>query len=269
MCRLVAYKGASIPLGQLIFDPPHSLEVQSYDPQELLSGTVNVDGFGCGWYNPDLSRAPGVYSSLDTLWSDAGFRSISRVIESSMIFGALRSATPPSPVDPQSVMPFTRGRYLFMHNGFFKPYHEKVKRRLQARIPEDLFSTLHSHSDSAALFAVLYDFLRKGEPSLENLVSSLIQLMDVGRSLAAEADVEFQANILVSDGDRIAGVRASNTEESNSLYYLQNGEVFPDALVIASERLNDESRWERVPHNSIIRVDARNRINIQPLTTGE
>ncbi len=38
-------------LAELVLDPPHSLVVQSYAPKDMRGGgTVNVDGFGVGWF---------------------------------------------------------------------------------------------------------------------------------------------------------------------------------------------------------------------------
>src|SRR5215210_2408447 len=50
MCRMVGYLGgASAPLSSVVLDGEHSLLVQSYAPQEMMSGVVNADGFGVGW----------------------------------------------------------------------------------------------------------------------------------------------------------------------------------------------------------------------------
>lgn len=50
MCRHIAYLGPSIPLGELLMRPPHSLVRQSWAPRHQRYGTVNADGFGVGWY---------------------------------------------------------------------------------------------------------------------------------------------------------------------------------------------------------------------------
>ena len=56
MCRLLAYLGPPTTLEALLVDPPHGLAHQAWAPERQLSGTVNADGFGVGWY--DLARRP-------------------------------------------------------------------------------------------------------------------------------------------------------------------------------------------------------------------
>ena len=51
MCRHVGYVGPAVPLAALLYDPPHSLEHQSWAPADMRAGgTINADGFGVGWY---------------------------------------------------------------------------------------------------------------------------------------------------------------------------------------------------------------------------
>ena len=52
MCRHLAYLGPPATLRSLLCDPPHGLATQSWAPRRQQHGTVNVDGFGVGWYAP-------------------------------------------------------------------------------------------------------------------------------------------------------------------------------------------------------------------------
>src|SRR5215211_5190874 len=110
MCRMVAYLGKTErPLSSLVLDPQHSLLVQSYAPKEMMSGVVNADGFGIGWYAPEVDGEPAVYRSNAPIWADRSFASIAPRVRSSTIFAAVRSATPglpavrlrPLPLRPQ------------------------------------------------------------------------------------------------------------------------------------------------------------------------
>ena len=56
MCRHIAYLGPATTLQALLVDPPHALAHQAWAPERQVSGTVNADGFGVGWY--DLARRP-------------------------------------------------------------------------------------------------------------------------------------------------------------------------------------------------------------------
>ena len=64
MCRIVAYLGGpEATLSSVVLEPEHSLLVQSYAPKEMMSGVVNADGFGVGWYAPWSGDEPAVYRS--------------------------------------------------------------------------------------------------------------------------------------------------------------------------------------------------------------
>ncbi len=132
MCRLLGYLGSKIQLNQLLYEPKHSLVVQSYQPQEMTSGLLNADGFGIGWYHPAKETTPYTYKNILPIWSDINLSQISRYIESNCILGYVRSATPPSSVDLSNCQPFTQDQLLFIHNGFignFRRYNIMVNYR--------------------------------------------------------------------------------------------------------------------------------------------
>src|SRR5918911_5629744 len=100
MCRMVAYLGEKkVSLSSLILEPEHSLLVQSYAPKEMMSGVVNADGFGAGWYTPEVDEEPAVYRSNAPIWSDRSFASIAPKVRSATVLSAVRSATPGLPVE--------------------------------------------------------------------------------------------------------------------------------------------------------------------------
>ena len=53
MCRHFAYLGDQVTIRSVLFDPPHSLVEQAWAPRWQRHGTMNVDGFGVGWYSDD------------------------------------------------------------------------------------------------------------------------------------------------------------------------------------------------------------------------
>jgi glutamine amidotransferase len=113
MCRMVAYLGKmERPLSSLVLDPQHSLLVQSYAPKEMMSGVINADGFGVGWYAPEVDGEPAVYRSNAPIWADRSFASIAPRVRSSTVLAAVRSATPGLPAEESGVPPFASGLYL-------------------------------------------------------------------------------------------------------------------------------------------------------------
>ncbi|APU14350.1 class II glutamine amidotransferase domain-containing protein [Actinoalloteichus fjordicus] len=59
MCRHLAYLGPPVSLAELMFDGANSLARQAWAPTMMRQGgTVNVDGFGVGWF-PTVPAKPG------------------------------------------------------------------------------------------------------------------------------------------------------------------------------------------------------------------
>ena len=91
MCRHLAYLGEPRTLAELVVDRPHSLFEQSWAPARQKHGTVNVDGFGVGWY---VDRpTPVRYRRAQPIWTDASFASLAPTISTSCAVAAVRSAT--------------------------------------------------------------------------------------------------------------------------------------------------------------------------------
>ena len=93
MCRLLAYLGSPVSLDHLLYKPEHSLIVQSYEPREMISGVVNADGFGVGWYHPEKDTEPFTYKNTAPIWNDINLPSLSRFVESKCVLAYARSAT--------------------------------------------------------------------------------------------------------------------------------------------------------------------------------
>src|SRR4051794_27662016 len=99
MCRHLAYLGPPRTLEDLLLTPEHSLLRQSYAPRFQRYGTVNPDGFGVGWWQLDVRDDPARYRSARPIWSDASFASVAGVVRAGAVVAAVRSATPPLPVE--------------------------------------------------------------------------------------------------------------------------------------------------------------------------
>ena len=54
-------------------NPEHSLIVQSYKPREMISGTVNADGFGIGWYHLHIDKYPVTYGEYRQFIESGGY----------------------------------------------------------------------------------------------------------------------------------------------------------------------------------------------------
>ncbi len=262
MCRMVAYLGGpEVTLSSLVLDPEHSLLVQSYAPREMMSGVVNADGFGVGWYVPNDAE-PAVYRSNSSLWSDRSFVGIAPKIRARSVFAAVRSATPGLPVEESGVPPFSSGPFMFMHNGAIEDFRNKAMRPLRDALSDEAYSGLLGVTDSETIFAGLLDRLRGGGEDLAGVLAAEVWRVS---EVCAELGVKAALNLAIADGRAMAFARHSTEGPENSLYFLRGGRAFPEATVVASERLDGDERWCEVPDRHLLHVDHESGATLRPL----
>src|SRR5919199_2057998 len=268
MCRMAAYLGeVEIPLSSLVLEPEHSLLVQSYAPQEMMSGVVNADGFGAGWYTPEVDEEPAVYRSNAPIWSDRSFASIAPKVRSATVLSAVRSATPGLPVEESGVPPFSSGSCLFAHNGAIKNFRSTAMRPLRDALSDASYSGLLGVTDSETIFALLLDRLRgtKTRPGdADALAEATLETVRYVSATCAGLGVPASLNVGVTDGEAMAFIRYSTEGPGNSLYLCEGRGAFPDAVVVASERLDAEDGWRQVPDRHVLAADPEG-VTVRPL----
>lgn len=252
MCRLAAYVGPEAPLDALLYEPPHALDHQSYAPQEMLKGHVNVDGTGLAWWR-EGDDEPLRYVSERPPWSDPNLPTLARRLEGRMILAAVRSATPGVPFGPAQVAPFVHGRWAGVHNGWLGKFREGTGRELASRLPDDLYGAIDAVSDSLLVFLTVVKHLG-ASPDLSSAVrSAAAEVVEV----CVSADAEVTLNLLVGDGERIVALRtARGMDANNPLAVLQGGTRWPGATVVASEPLDDDQGWEQVGDDRLLEISA-------------
>lgn len=251
-------------LAELVFAPPHSLASQSYAPHDMRGGgSVNVDGFGVGWYPAgpapaaDAQRHAGpVVESSETggpatarryrravpIWQDANFAELAAATRVSGALGALRNATEGMPVAEAACAPFTDGRWLFSLNGRIAGWPDTAV-RLAAGLPMRQLLTLEAPTDSALLWAVLQHRLSRAQSQgvldpaavLANLVAQL--LVDAPGS---------RLNTLLTDGLRLYATAASHSLWS---WHSTSG------VLLASEPFDDDAAWNPMEDASVVTAD--------------
>ena len=268
MCRIAAYLGeGDVSLSSLVLEPEHSLLVQSYAPREMTSGVVNADGFGCGWYAPEVDEEPAVYRTDVPIWSDRSFASMAPKIRSASVLAAVRSATPGLPAEESGVPPFASGPYLFVHNGAIKDFRRTAMRRLRDALSDESYSGLLGTTDSETVFALLLDRLRatKAAPGdAAALAEATAETVRCVSEVCARLGVPAALNVGAIDGRAMAFARYSTGGPGNSLYLLEGGRSFPGAVVVASERLNADAGWRTVPDRHLLVADRRG-VSVSPL----
>jgi len=251
MCRMVGYLGGpEASLSSVVLEGKHSLLVQSYAPKEMMSGVVNADGFGVGWYVPDDDE-PAVYHSNGSLWSDRSFAGIASKIRASTIFAAVRSATQGLPVEESGIPPFSSGPFMFMHNGAIEDFRQKVMRPLRDSLSDESYSGLLGVTDSETIFAGLLDLLRENPSDLQAATTETINHLS---KVCGRLGVRARLNLAVTDGRAMVFTRYSTEGAGNSLYFIEDAGAFPGAVVVASERLDGDSGWREVPDRHLLVV---------------
>ena len=259
---MVAYFGGpEVTLSSLVLEPEHSLLVQSYAPKEMMSGVVNADGFGVGWYAPWSGDEPAVYRSDGPLWSDRSFASIAPKIRARAILGAARSATPGLPVEESGTPPFASGPFMIAHNGAIEDFRRTAMRPLRDALSEESYAGLLGAADSETIFAVLLDRLRENPGDLTRATVETIRLV---AEVCAKLGVRATLNLAVTDGEGMAFTRYSTEGPGNSLYFVEDGEAFPGAVVVASEHLDSDAGWQAVPDRYLLTVE-KGAASLRPL----
>ena len=257
MCRWMAYSGDPILVEDLLFRPKHSLIDQSLHSR-LGATTTNGDGFGIGWYGD--GPVPALFKSVDPAWNDQNLREIASQVRTPLFFAHVRASTG-TPVQRTNCHPFRHGRWLWMHNGALRGFHE-TKRELLAAVDSSLYADIEGSTDSEALFFLALTFGLVDDPFAA--VSRAVGFVEkVGRSHGVVDPV--QMTVATTDGESVWVFRYSSEGRSRSLFFSTKvaslRELHPEVEVL--HRLSDEARfvvseplrdlpgaWNEVPESS-------------------
>ncbi len=253
MCRHLAYIGPRRSLASLLFEPSHSLEVQSYRPRYQSDVTLNADGWGVGWWDRALRPEPARYRTATQMWADQAFRSPAELVHATAFVAAVRAATAPSAVVETGNAPFSAGPWLFSLNGYVVDRAGPVGEQLRRAVSFERAQGIEGSTDAEVLFALLLDRL-EGDAAPADAVTGLVaEVLSLGRA---------RLNLLVSDGRSIIA-----TTCGSSLFALTDAGLADGGVLVASEPLDDHPAWVAIPDGSL--VDARGTtIEINPLAPG-
>ena len=257
MCRWMAYSGDPILVEDLLFRPKHSLIDQSLHSR-LGATTTNGDGFGIGWYGE--GPVPALFKSVDPAWNDQNLREIASQVRTPLFFAHVRASTG-TPVQRTNCHPFRHGRWLWMHNGALRGFHE-TKRELLAAVDSSLYADIEGSTDSEALFFLALTFGLVDDPFAA--VSRAVGFVEkVGRSHGVVDPV--QMTVATTDGESVWVFRYSSEGKSRSLFFSTKvaslRQLHPEVEVL--HRLSEEARfvvseplrdlpgaWNEVPESS-------------------
>lgn len=271
MCRFLCYKGSPIKLAELLYRPKHSLILQSYQAQERRE-PLNGDGFGVGWYQPEIGQTPCVFTSLTPAWSNRNLQRLAEHVKSPCFFAHIRAASPGMQVAEANCHPFQFGRYLWMHNGGVKDFHY-IKRQVQQSLPDHLFHVIQGTTDSEHAFAVFLNLLGDTEHIVlaQDLGQLLVKTIERLEQWTLDAGIVGPSyyNFAVTDGLSMAVIRYVSDQrlEPASLYFSAGKEASyakQHAVIVASERLTERKEdWVRVAPNHVLTVTANLEVAVE------
>jgi dimethylhistidine N-methyltransferase/ergothioneine biosynthesis protein EgtC len=255
MCRHLAYLGEPVSIGSLVFGPPHSLAEQAWRPRRQVHGTMNVEGFGIGWY-ADGDPIPARYRREGPIWADESLPDIARVTRTRALLAAVRSASTGTEPGAAAAAPYAEGKWLFSLNGKLMGWASTgspavpVVRLASQLSPAELLG-LQSRCDTALIWALVLKRLRAGEEPADALAGTVSDVQVAGGS--------GRFNLLLTDGSVIAATAAGD-----SLCYRQDA----SGVLVASEPSDDDADWQEVPQGSVLEATPAG-VEIRPISTGQ
>ncbi len=285
MCRFLAYRGKSITMDELLYQPKNSLIRQSANAHEAEE-PLNGDGFGVGWYTPEIESEPGLYVSIRPAWNDRNLKYLSKHVKTSTLFAHVRAASE-GEVSESNCHPFHNGDYLFMHNGGIGDF-AKIKRYVRRLFSDQIYDWIRGQTDSEHLFAMILENLKKyNNPSpqeLGNAVEATIkQIQEIKKEHGISEDCYI--NCVLTNGKVMVAVRyvSNPNEKASTLYYsagdryechdgvcvMKTGEKQQSVLIV-SEKLTDvANEWIEIPTNGMCIIDEDLKVHVRELNDGQ
>lgn len=259
MCRLVAYVGEPTRPGPLVFGGAHSLYRQSWRPRELLTGSVNADGWGVVWYADGRPRR---LAEARPIWHETDLETVLDAVSSPCVTAALRNATPGLPVDREGLLPLVHERWSFVLNGYVPAFRERHMRALRESLPDHLYAALRGSSDAETLFLLAVAALENGATAGQALCAA------AGAVSARVGKEEAQLAMVLSDGATTTALLTSTVSRTNSLYLADRPGQAPGGHVLASEPLDPDGAWTRIPPHSLVTLGGdAGEPEVKPLTS--
>lgn len=286
MCRFLAYAGTPVTMDVLLYKPKNSLVKQSKKALERKD-PLNADGFGLGWYVPEIDPQPATFVSTRPAWNDFNLPSIAPKIQSPCIFAHVRAASHGS-ISEVNCHPFRYEDLLLMHNGRLIGFRT-IQRALRARLTDETYGWIRGATDSEHFFALFLDRLNAADRDDPVRVANVLEtsLAEI-LSLFQDAGVRkpFFLNTAITNGRWIIATRyATHTDEPPpTLYwaagsrfdcgegdcYMQTTDTQNQAVLVTSEKLTGiVEDWHPVPLNHLLIMTPALVVETRPITISD
>ena len=283
MCRLLAYLGTPIIADKLLYQPKNSLVNQSINAKEIEE-PLNGDGFGIGWYVPELDEEPVTFVSVNPAWSNRNLRNLAPKIQTGCFIAHVRAASV-GEVSESNCHPFQYRNLLMMHNGGVEDF-SRIKRKLREPLSDELYNWIKGQTDSEHLFAYLLNHLYSssgGQVNPETIMEAFEKTFSDLKKIMKDHDIRDPAylNMMVTDGAFFVGTRYTTdpSTEPLTLYHSEGGRyvvedgisfmVAPEdddqAVLVVSEKLTEENHWTAIPPNHFVIVDESLNVRVRPV----
>jgi glutamine amidotransferase len=282
MCRLMAYKGTPIVIDDLLYKPKNSLITQSINAKEIEE-PLNGDGFGIGWYAPEINNEPVTFVSVNPAWNNRNLRNLAPKIKTNCLLAHVRAATV-GDVSESNCHPFQYKDFLMAHNGGVEEFG-KIKRHLREPLSNELYNWIKGQTDSEHLFAYLLNHLFNNHKTVtpEAVVDSFEHMFRDVKKLMAKYEIKEEAymNMAFTNGEFVVASRyvSDPKQEALTLYHsegsrfvVENGItrlVAPKdddgAVLVVSEKLSDDKDWTMIPANHFVIVEQTLNVRVRPI----
>jgi glutamine amidotransferase len=282
MCRLMAYKGTPIIIDNLLYQPKNSLVNQSINAREIEE-PLNGDGFGVGWYVPELNYEPITFVSVNPAWSNRNLRNLAPKTKTGCMLAHVRAASV-GDVSESNCHPFQYQNILMAHNGGVEQF-SKIKRPLRSLLTDDLYNWIKGQTDSEHIFALLLKNLFENHKTIspEGVADSFEKTFATVKKMMAEQGIQEPAylNMVFTNGLFVVATRyvSDPKEEPLTMYHsegaryvVENGNTRleapqdnDNAVLVVSEKLTDDKDWSMIPPNHLVIVEPSLNVRIRPI----
>jgi predicted glutamine amidotransferase len=274
--------GTPIVIDKLLYQPKNSLVNQSIRARELEE-PLNGDGFGIGWYAPEINEEPINLVSVGPAWSNRNLRNLAPKIKTGCFVAHVRAASV-GEVSEANCHPFQYKELLMMHNGGIEQFG-KVKRKLREPLTDQLYNWIKGQTDSEHLFAYIISYLQNNNSAVtpEALMTAFENLFTTIKILMKDNGIREPGylNMVITNGKFIVGTRYVTAPDEEPLtmyhsegsrYVIENGvtqlvakEDDDQAVLIVSEKLTDDKYWTPIPRNHFVVVNESLQVSVRPI----
>ena len=288
MCRFVAYLGEEVLLEEVLVKPINSIVMQSLQARESEIPT-NGDGFGLGWYAPQISDDPALFTSTSPAWGDRNLLNLTAKIKSPTFFAHVRAASEGG-VTNYNCHPFVYGSWMMMHNGGISDFII-VKRHLRHLLDDDIYNWIKGDTDSEHLFGLFLQLAKGRDLSHVAIVADVLEetfvkIFELATQFNPGGRGASYFNVALTDGKRLIVSRYCGDETimPETLHYTVGSHLIArpkhddkpepmmqkigrqDCILVSSEKLNNfDSEWLTVPQNHLLMVDEHHKMTTRPM----